>query len=109
MKIMYIKESDKSINILNRTNRSTSSNAHKNLVGKPEGTTPRGTPRSRWEDNIKTGIKERENANLDCIHLAQNRAMDFCEHGNETSGSIKAGDLFTSSATIRFSRTLSTL
>jgi hypothetical protein len=28
------------------------SNAHKILVGKPEGRKPLGRPRHRWEDNI---------------------------------------------------------
>jgi hypothetical protein len=28
------------------------------LVGKPEGKTPLGRPRHRWEDNIKMGLQE---------------------------------------------------
>jgi hypothetical protein len=28
------------------------------LVGKPEGKRPLGTPRSRWEDNIKMELQE---------------------------------------------------
>ena len=28
------------------------------LVGKPEGKRPLGTPRPRWEDNIKMDLKE---------------------------------------------------
>jgi hypothetical protein len=28
------------------------------LVGKPDGKTPLRRPRRRWEDNIKTGLKE---------------------------------------------------
>jgi hypothetical protein len=28
------------------------------LVGKPEGKKPFERPRSRWEDNIKTGLPE---------------------------------------------------
>jgi hypothetical protein len=31
---------------------------HRVLVGKPEGKTPLGRPRSRWEDNIKMDLKE---------------------------------------------------
>jgi len=30
------------------------------LVGKPEGKRPRGRPRRRWEDNIKTDLQEVE-------------------------------------------------
>jgi hypothetical protein len=32
-------------------------NAHKILVVKPEGMTQFGTPRRRWEDNIKMNFK----------------------------------------------------
>jgi hypothetical protein len=31
---------------------------HRVLVGKLEGKTPLGRPRSRWEDNIKTDLQE---------------------------------------------------
>jgi hypothetical protein len=32
-------------------------NAHRILVGKPEGKRPVGRPRRRWVDNIKTSIR----------------------------------------------------
>ena len=32
--------------------------AHKVLVGKPEGKRPLGSPRRRWEDNIKMDLQE---------------------------------------------------
>jgi hypothetical protein len=32
--------------------------AYRVLVGKPEGGRPLGRPRSRWEDNIKMGLRE---------------------------------------------------
>jgi hypothetical protein len=32
-------------------------NARKDLVGNPEGKRPRGRPRSKWENNIKTDFK----------------------------------------------------
>jgi hypothetical protein len=32
--------------------------AYNILVGKPEGRRPLGRPRSRWEDNIKTDLRE---------------------------------------------------
>jgi hypothetical protein len=35
-------------------------NAYKILVGKPVGKGPRGRPRSRWKDNIKMDLKERQ-------------------------------------------------
>jgi len=31
-------------------------NAYDILVGKPEGKRPQGTPRSRWNDNIKADL-----------------------------------------------------
>ena len=35
-----------------------SRNAYRVLVGKPEGKRPLGTPRHRWEDNIKMNLRE---------------------------------------------------
>jgi hypothetical protein len=35
-------------------------NVYSILVGKLEGKRPRGRPTSRWEDNIKTDLKEIE-------------------------------------------------
>jgi hypothetical protein len=32
--------------------------AYRDLVGKPEGRRPLGTPRRRWEDNIKMDLRE---------------------------------------------------
>jgi hypothetical protein len=32
--------------------------AYKVLVGRPEGKKPLGTPRHRWEDNIKMDLQE---------------------------------------------------
>jgi hypothetical protein len=32
--------------------------AYRVLVGKPEGRRPLGRPRRRWEDNIKTDLRE---------------------------------------------------
>jgi hypothetical protein len=34
-------------------------NAHRILVGKPEGKRPLGRPRGRWADNIKMDFKRR--------------------------------------------------
>ena len=38
---------------------------HKVLVGKPEGKSPLGRPRRRWEDNIKVDLEEVGNGNVD--------------------------------------------
>jgi hypothetical protein len=43
------------------------------LVGKPEGKTPLGRPRRRWEDNIKMDLKEIGWGGMDWIDLAQDR------------------------------------
>jgi hypothetical protein len=45
------------------------------LVGKPEGKSPLGRPRCRWEDNIKMDHQE----------------VGTCECGNEPSVFIKLG------------------
>jgi hypothetical protein len=47
-------------------------NVHKMLVGKPEGKTPIGRPRSRWEDNNKIDLKIGWE-DVAWIHLAQDR------------------------------------
>ena len=41
------------------------------LVGKHEGKRPRGRPRLRWEDNIKTDLQEVGCEVMDRIKLAQ--------------------------------------
>ena len=47
--------------------------AHKVLVGKPEGKSPLGRPRHRWEDNIKRNLQELGYEGMDWIELAQDR------------------------------------
>jgi len=42
-------------------------------VGKTEGKRPLGTPRHRWEDNIKMGLQEVGSGDMDWIELAQDR------------------------------------
>jgi hypothetical protein len=42
-------------------------------VGKPEGKRPLGTPRRRWEDNIKMDVEEVGGGRGDWIELAQDR------------------------------------
>jgi hypothetical protein len=43
------------------------------LVGKPEGRSPLGRPRHRWEDNIKMALQEVGCGGMDRIDLAQKR------------------------------------
>jgi hypothetical protein len=47
--------------------------AYRVLVGKPEGRTPLGRPRRRWEDNIKMDLREVGWRDVDWIDLAQDR------------------------------------
>jgi hypothetical protein len=42
-------------------------------VGNPEGKRPLGTPRCRWEDNIRMGLREIGWGGMDWIDLAQDR------------------------------------
>jgi hypothetical protein len=44
--------------------------AYNILVGRPEGGTPLGRPRRRWEDNIKVDLREIEFGDVDWIHWA---------------------------------------
>jgi hypothetical protein len=48
-------------------------NAHRILVGKPEGKRPLGRPRCRWVDNIKIDLTKIGWGGMDWIILAQNR------------------------------------
>jgi hypothetical protein len=48
-------------------------NAYRILVGKPEGKRPLGRLRHRWEDNIKTDLREIGWGGMDWIDLAQDR------------------------------------
>jgi hypothetical protein len=43
------------------------------LVGRPEGRSPLGRPRRRWEDNIEMGLREIGFGDVDWIHWAQDR------------------------------------
>jgi hypothetical protein len=48
-------------------------NACKVSVEKPEGKRPLGRPRRRWEDSIKTDLREIGWGSMDWIDLAQDR------------------------------------
>jgi hypothetical protein len=43
------------------------------LMGKPQGKSPLGRPRLRWEDNIKMDLQEVGCGGMDWIGLAQDR------------------------------------
>ena len=43
--------------------------------GEPEGKSPLGRPRSRWEDNIKMDLQEVGGGRGDWMDLAQDRDM----------------------------------
>jgi hypothetical protein len=64
------------------------------LVGKPEGRRPLERPRRRWENNIKTDLREVGCGGIDWIDLAQDKKRwpGFCEYGDEPLGSIKCGE-----------------
>jgi hypothetical protein len=67
-----------------------------------EGKRPLGRPRRRWEDNIKVDLREigidgDQWSELGSADSGYGPVAAFCEHGNETSGSIKkAGCCLTS-------------
>jgi hypothetical protein len=46
---------------------------YRGLVGKPEGKTPLGRPRHRWEDGIRMDFREIGWRGVECIQLAQDR------------------------------------
>jgi hypothetical protein len=64
-------------------------NAHRILVGKPEGKKPVGRHTQRWEDNVNMDLRETGWGRMDWIHLAHGPMESSCEHCNEPSGSIK--------------------
>jgi hypothetical protein len=43
------------------------------MVGKPEGKSPLGRPRRRWEDNTRTNLMEGGWEVVNWIHLGQER------------------------------------
>jgi hypothetical protein len=49
---------------------------YKISVGNPEGRGPLGRPRYRWEDNIRTDLREIGWEVVDWIYLVQDRASD---------------------------------
>ena len=47
--------------------------AHRLLAGKPEEKRPFGRPRHRWEDNIKTDLKDISWEGMGWVDLSQDR------------------------------------
>jgi hypothetical protein len=45
------------------------------LVGRPEGRRPLGKPRSRWEDNIKSDLRQIGKDGANWIRLTQDRVQ----------------------------------
>jgi hypothetical protein len=69
-------------------------NAHKILVGKPEGKRHLQRYRHRQEGNIRMDLREigSGRCELDASGLRQGPAMDSCEHSSESLCSIKGRD-----------------
>jgi hypothetical protein len=70
-------------------------NAHRTLVGNPEGKRPTGRPRPRLHDNIKMDLRALGWGCVGWIYLTQdrNKLEGSCEHGNEPLGSKKCWEL----------------
>jgi hypothetical protein len=47
--------------------------AYNIFVVSPDGRSPLGRPRRRWEDNIKMAVRDIGFGDVDWIHLAQDR------------------------------------
>jgi hypothetical protein len=71
--------------------RTKKMNTYRILVGKPEGERPLERSGCMWEVNIKTNLREIECAwyGFDSSGSGQGLLKGSCEHGNETSDSIK--------------------
>jgi hypothetical protein len=71
-------------------------NAYRTLVGKPERKRPLGRPRRRWIDNIKMDLRE---IGWDGVDWMDGYGSEWgpvegsCEHGIESSGSIKCWEV----------------
>jgi hypothetical protein len=63
-------------------------------VGKPEGKSPLGRPRVRWEDDTKTVLQELGCGGMDWIELAQDsdRWRAIVNAVMNIRGSIKCGE-----------------
>jgi hypothetical protein len=67
-------------------------NAFRIVVGKPEGKRPLVRTELRWEDNIKTNLKEMDLGGVHWIHLAWRRpVVGSYEHSYELPFFMKGG------------------
>jgi hypothetical protein len=66
---------------------------YKVLVGKPEGRSPLGRPRRRWEDEVRMDIREigLGGCGLDSTGSGKGSVVGCCECGDEPSGSCATG------------------
>jgi hypothetical protein len=79
------------------------SNAHRVVVGKPEGQRLFGGRGGRWENNIEMDLKAIRWKAVSLIDVAQdNDVYGFCDHGNEISCSIKCRKCLTGWRTAGF-------
>jgi hypothetical protein len=67
-------------------------NIYRILVGKPEAQRLLETPRRTWVDNIKIDLRERWYG-LDRSGSGLGPVEGSCEHGNESSDSIKCWEI----------------
>jgi hypothetical protein len=68
-------------------------NAYTIFVGRPEAKKSLGSPKLRWNDNIKSvtyGIRVGRCV-LNASGSERSRVVGSCDHGNDLSGSIKGG------------------
>jgi hypothetical protein len=81
-------------------------NAYRIIVGKPEGNSPLGRPRRKWEGNNEMGFQETGCEVVDWIHLAQDRDkwQALLNMVMNLRVPKEAGDFLTSRMTISFSR-----
>jgi hypothetical protein len=60
-------------------------------VGKPQKKRPLGRPRSSWVDNIKIDLREIGENDMDWLRIGTSKGS--CEHGDESSGSLKCPEV----------------
>jgi hypothetical protein len=69
-------------------------NSNKTVIEKPEVNRALRKHGSKWENNIKTGLKEAECEDMDRLMWFGFGAMaGSCEHGNELSSYAKSGEI----------------
>jgi hypothetical protein len=80
---------------LSRPHLGEKRNAYRILVGKPEGTRPLGRPRYRCVDKIKMDLKRNRMGwyGFDWCGSGYEPVEGSCEHGNESSSSIKCWEV----------------